>query len=86
MNTEQALRSIQNEMNSPDWLWLLGEFEKLLADTPADELENRVNEVARLLVFTLKQMRPDMSESMLYSLPYSFSRLLLDRIRMKKAN
>jgi hypothetical protein len=83
MTPEQALRSIQAEMTSPDWIWCLGEFEKLLANTPAEDLEREVNNVAHCLMLTLKRTAPQMSEAMQYSLPYSFSRLLLERMRAK---
>ena len=80
MNFDEALRSIQDEMQSPDWQEVMDEFVSLLAATPAEHLEDTVNEVARLLVFTLQQTQPDMPELLLYSLPYAFSRLVIDRM------
>jgi hypothetical protein len=64
----------------------MDEYEKLLSATPADDLEREVNNVAHCLVLTLKRTAPQMSDDMIYIMPYAFSRLLLDRMRLKARN
>jgi hypothetical protein len=81
MTPEQALRAIQSEMTSPDWIWVMEEFEKLLANTPADDLERECRNLGHCLMLTLKRTAPQMSEAMQYGLPFAFIELL--RTKMK---
>jgi hypothetical protein len=85
MNTEESLRSIQAEMTSPDWMAVLTEFEKLLANTPKYDIERECDNIGHCLMLTLKSMAPDMPEATQYSLPYAFTRLLRDQMRINKA-
>jgi hypothetical protein len=82
MNQEQALSAIQAQMTSPDWVWLMDEYVKLLADTPKDDIERECDNVGHCLMLTLKRTAPQMSEATAYGLPYAFSRLLLQRLEL----
>jgi hypothetical protein len=87
VNEDQALSAIQAQMTSPDWTWLLDEYEKMLPKDklfpehiPATDIEGRCNYLGHCLYLTLKRTAPDMPESSQLGLPYAFSRLLLQRM------
>jgi hypothetical protein len=58
----------------------IGQEPHPMPDDPIMSRDVAVNNIAHLLMLTLKHDQPEMSEAMQYSLPYAFSRLLLERM------
>jgi hypothetical protein len=80
---QKALFTIQQSF-PPEVLELADEFAEMLKGAPADDLEREANNIGNILMTILKHAVPQMKESMRYSLPFAFSRLLLQRLQ--KAN
>jgi hypothetical protein len=74
-----VLHEIQQSFPS-EMLELLDEFEKMLADIPADDLDREISNIGHVLMLTLKNTAPHLSEAMQYSLPFAFVEMLRERV------
>ena len=77
---QKALHEIQKTF-SPEILELLLDFERLLADVPADDLDREIINLGVILRETLQKTAPQMPESMQYALPFGFIELLRTRLK-----
>jgi hypothetical protein len=78
---ELALSSIKDALR-PHVGTPLDEFAELLADVPEFDLDPAIyGGVGRLLVETLQQTQPQLSDSMKWAMSFAFCELLSERIR-----
>jgi hypothetical protein len=86
MTFDEALSELQADMLSPEWIFLVEETEKLLANTPAEDTDREISNIGHCYLTMLRFSAPNMPETHKLGISYAFTELLRSRSRLKGAN